>query len=176
MLRQTRSLIICLAICVSWSFAPLECQAQIVPFKASGDQAIYSPDTGATSGPGQATHMGKVFGSGFALPGVEIGPGLREWSAPNYQFEAANGDTIALTGGGTVQFVPLNQTGLFFAVWSGEFKVIPGGGTGRFANAGPGTAPIQIVAVNDPFTLPPTTGDIWTYRWNLDGNIDLGKR
>jgi len=120
--------------------------------------------------------MGKVLGSGLALPGVEIGPGLFEWSAPNYQFEAANGDTIALTGGGTVQFVPLNPTGLFFAVWSGEFNVITGSGTGRFANVGPGTAPIQIVAVNDPFTFPPTEGDIWTYSWNLDGNIDLGKR
>lgn len=176
MLNKTLSVTSCFVICVSWSLASLECQAQIVPFKASGDQAIYSPSTGATSGPGQATHMGKVLGSGLALPGVEIGPGLFEWSAPNYQFEAANGDTIALTGGGTVQFVPLNPTGLFFAVWSGEFNVITGSGTGRFANVGPGTAPIQIVAVNDPFTFPPTEGDIWTYSWNLDGNIDLGKR
>ena len=109
MLSQTRFIIISLTIYASWSITSLECHAQVVPFKASGDQAIYSPLTGETSGPGKATHMGEVFGSGLALPGVEIGPGLFEWSAPNYQFEAANGDQIALSGGGTVQFCSLTD-------------------------------------------------------------------
>lgn len=176
MLSQTRFIVISLTIYASWSITSLECHAQVVPFKASGDQAIYSPLTGETSGPGKATHMGEVFGSGLALPGVEIGPGLFEWSAPNYQFEAANGDQIALSGGGTVQFVPLPTSGIFIAVWFGEFNVIPGAGTGRFAEVAPGTGPIQVVAINDPFTFPPNPGDIWTYNWSLDGDIDLGKQ
>ena len=153
--------------------APELCQAQVVPFHASGDQAIYSPFLYETSGPGKATHMGRVFGSGKATPGMDLGNGLSEWSASDYSLRAANGDEIFFEGGGLVQFIPL-QGDQFFAVWSGDFHVT--GGTGRFSKVKAAAAPIQVTAINDPFTFPPAAGDLWTYSWSLNGQIDLGKR
>ena len=113
---------------VSLMLVDQACQGQVVPFHASGEGAIYSPETGDTSGPGKATHMGRVFGSGIAAPGVDLGNGLFEWSATDYSLRAANGDEIFLEGGGLVQFIPI-QGSLFFAVWTGDFNVT--GGTGR---------------------------------------------
>lgn len=155
--------------------------AQTVPFKASGTDATYKTATAETSGPGQATHMGKIIGAGMAIPGGAVDavnfPGLFYWNAVDYSITAANGDKIFFNGGGTVQFIPIGGSD-FFAVWSGDFNVE--GGTGRFANVGPGAAPISVVATNDPFELDamdaPLPGAIWTYSWTLDGEIDLGKK
>ena len=149
------------------------CLGQVVPFRASGENAIYSPASGETSGPGKATHMGRVFGSGVAAPGVDLGNGLFEWSATNYSLQAANGDEIFMEGGGLVQFIPI-QGSLFFAVWTGDFNVT--GGTGRFSSVKAAAEPIQVTAINNPFTFPPAEEDIWTYSWSLDGQIDLGNK
>ncbi|MEQ1902902.1 MAG: hypothetical protein ABL888_01790 [Pirellulaceae bacterium] len=144
--------------------------AQVVPFKARGDNAIYSQPfiggDGSTSSLGKATHMGKVYGEGQALPTV----GNNWETVGDYTLTAANGDTIRMNGGGTVDVIPLGG-GLFYAVWTGEFNVV--GGTGRFANVGPGPAPIAVVAINNPFTF---AGPIWTYSWTLTGKINLGKK
>ncbi len=147
--------------------------AQTVPFRASGTDAVYYTATAETSGFGQATHMGRALGSGLAVP-IE---GTNQWIALGYKFVAANGDEIYFTGGGTIEFFSIGD-GEFSAIWSGEFNVV--GGTGRFANVGPGDAPITVSAINDPFFLQedgsPLPGAIWTYSWELTGDIDLGKK
>lgn len=155
--------------------------AQTVPFKARGVDATYNTETAATSGVGQGTHVGRLFGAGMAIPGDAVdevnSPGLFYWNAVNYSVTAANGDKIFFNGGGTVQFIPIAGS-TFYAVWSGDFNVV--GGTGRFAKVGPATSPISVVATNDPFELDamgaPLPGAIWTYSWTLDGEIDLGKK
>lgn len=143
-------------------------QAQLVPFKASGDNAIYNTQTGETSGIGVATHMGQTLGAGVALPTADLGNGLFSWVAQEYSFTAANGDQLFLAGGGFVQFFPLEGTDYLSAIWSAEFTVV--GGTGRFANAST-EEPLAVVAVNYPLQL----GDpYYTYYWNIEGMIDLG--
>ena len=151
--------------------------AQIVPFRASGSEALYSPDTAITTATGKATHMGKINGSGVAFPTANLGNGLYEWTALDYEITAANGDQIFFHGGGLLQFIPLGGN-MFYAVWSGEFYV--DGGTGRFSNVGPASEPIAVVAINDPFELDangdPIPGDTWTYSWSLDGKINKGNK
>lgn len=151
--------------------------AQEVPFKASGQKAIYNPATAFTTATGKATHMGRITGSGVAFPSADLGNGLFEWTALNYELTAANGDQILFEGGGLVQFIPI-EGNLFYAVWSGEFTVT--GGTGRFRNVKPGSAPIEVIAINDPFELDEfgnaLPGDTWTYSWELNGTIDKGKK
>lgn len=152
-------------------------QAQSVSFRAKGRGAIYSPDTGETMGPGRATHMGRIVGSGLAFPTTDLGNGLFEWVALNYELVDAKGDKILLAGGGTVQFIPIGG-GLFIAEWGGSFDVL--GGTGRYASVGPADQPITVTACNDPFMLDeegmPIEGDTWTYDWTLTGRIEWGRR
>ncbi len=147
--------------------------AQVVPFKSSGENAIYSPETGLTTGAGKATHMGKVTTSGLVIPSATSDPLVLEFEAYDFQFTAANGDQIVFEGGGTVNLIPLGGN-LFSAVWSAPFHVVSG--TGRFANVGPGTQPVIATAINSPFTLPVSPGDLWVYSWTLNGDIDLGRR
>jgi len=170
-----KNTLLALSIVTLFVIAGQTAHAQVVPFKASGDDATYNPDPKSleTLGLGKATHMGKIVGSGVAEPGEELGPGLFAWSALDYQLTAKNGDTIFLTGGGVVQFVPI-EGDLFFAVWTGEFTVT--GGNGRFCNVGPAAEPLQVTAINNPFTFPAAEGDIWTYDWEISGQIDLGKK
>ncbi len=147
---------------------------QIVPFLAHGQRALYSPCTALTTATGHATHMGRITASGAVIPFPTSDPLVLDWTAVNYEMTAANGDQLFFEGGGTVQFIPL-PSGMFTASWSGEFTVT--GGTGRFANAGPGHAPLQVIAVNDPLNLPAECpDDVWTYSWALVGDIDLGRR
>jgi hypothetical protein len=144
-------------------------QAQVVPFKASGKNATYAQPfaggDGSTWSVGQATHMGRMVGYGRALP---TGVGNNWTTVGDYTLTAPNGDSIFMNGGGTVETFDLGG-GLFFAIWTGQFQVV--GGTGRFANVGPGTAPIDVVAINEPFTFADPT---WIYSWSLRGDIDLG--
>lgn len=116
--------------------------AQIVPFYAAGNDAIYTPDDGLTSSGGRGRHFGKLFGSGRAVPIADLGNGLFEWVALDYQLTAANGSQMFLDGGGFVQFIPIGG-GQFIAEWTGEFNVL--GGTGRFSNSGPGRPPFRLL-------------------------------
>ena len=180
-MRKISNLLFLFSVAVAVCLSTQDLSAQVVPFHASGDNAVYDPGSGATSGFGQATHMGKTFGSGFAGPGGPTGnPGEFTWTAIHYVFEAANGDQICLEGGGLLQFVPLPELGpgYFSAIWSGEFDVL--GGSGRFESVGPASDPIDVVATNYPFQLDelgqPLPGDIWTYYWEMSGEIDLGNK
>ncbi len=153
---------------VTLSSGARESFAQVVPYKARGTEASYSPLTGYYSGTGQATHLGNVTVFGYVTTSRTTDPLVYTFqsSGPTTTV-AANGDTILFTVSGTVQFFTLDGI-TFTAIWSGEFVVV--GGTGRFANVGPGPEPLQVVAINDPFTL---TDPEWTFSWTLDGSITL---
>jgi hypothetical protein len=70
---------------------------------------------------------------------------------------------------GQVELIPLDSSfTTFSAIWSGE--VVVEGGTGRFANAGPGKQPLKLIAINDPFTFADAE---WTFSWTLDDIITL---
>lgn len=147
--------------------------AQIVPFEAQGKDATYNqpfiPDAGdgSTFAIGRATHMGKIVGTGVALP---TGDGSTWSTVGNYTLKSKNGDCIYMNGGGTIELIPVNGNGVFYAVWIGKFNVV--GGTGRFANVGPGTAQLDVVAINEPFTF---AQPVWEYSWSVSGNINLGR-
>ena len=148
-------------------------EAQVVPFQARGDNAQYSPVTGEYSGIGRGTHVGLHANRGqIDLPIVPTGnPGQFHWvTAEPHVITAADGSTISLAGTGLVQLIPLAE-GLFSAVWRANFVVQ--GGTGRFANVGPGNGTIVVEAINDPFLL---SDPIWTFSWTFNGTIDLGRR
>jgi hypothetical protein len=145
-----------------------ESRAQVVPYKARGTGGSYSPITGFYSGTGLATHLGNLTFHGYVTTAPTPDPFVFtfESNGPTTTV-AANGDTILFTTSGTVQlFTPDGIT--FTAIWSGEFVVV--GGTGRFANVSPGPEPLQVVAINDPFTF---TEAEWTFSWTIDGSITL---
>lgn len=166
-----------------------DASAQIVPFKSVGTANEYDTATGAFGGPGKTAHMGKSAGGGLAIPiglpedDPDFGnPLVSGWFGFG-EFVAANGDTIEFAGGGKIYFVPLGE-GWFTATWIGEFTIqdIDGdeqAGTGRFANVGPGTAPLDVIAINDPFQLDesgmPLPNDVWTYDYEITGDMNLGK-
>jgi hypothetical protein len=127
-----------------------------------------SVSTIATSGTGHATHLGNLTFFGDVTTARTANPLVFTFQShgPTTTI-AANGDTLLFTIAGTVQL--FTHDGITFtAIWTGEFVVV--GGTGRFANAGPGPEPLQVVAVNDPFTL---TEPEWTFSWTIDGSITL---
>jgi hypothetical protein len=165
-IRFSKVVVLLLAFCVGPTV-----HAQVVPFKSSGSDATYANPfaggDGSTYSLGRATHMGRIEAGGIALP---TGVGNNWVTVGDYALTAANGDTIYMNGGGTVDTFDLGG-GLFFAIWTGQFNVV--GGTGRFANVGPGTAPLEVVAINEPFTFADPT---WIYSWSVQGDIDLGRK
>lgn len=162
-----KSLFLSLVVGVLFSAA---LHAQVVPFHAEGKNAEYSPISGTYSGSGVGVRLGTCKVEGFAIPTPTSNPLVLDWTGGG-PVTAANGDQIFLTGGGQVQLVPLGGT-IFSAVWSGNFNVV--GGTGRFASAGPGTAPISVTAVNSPFDI--LNDPVWNFSWSLDGDINLGRK
>jgi hypothetical protein len=143
--------------------------AQTVPYKASGT-GVYSPTSGHYSGSGVATHLGKHKFLGNIATFPTDNPLVFDFVGTVPQTTiAANGDTIFFSLSGQVELIPLDSTfTTFSAKWTGEFVVV--GGTGRFANVGPAAQPLQVIAINDPFTL---ADPAWTFSWELDGSIEL---
>jgi len=144
--------------------------AQVVPFKSTGVNNLYDPVSMVFGGEGQTAHMGRSSGLGIAVPSPTDDPLTLNWSGAG-EFEAANGDKIFFSGGGQVYLTPLGGT-MFTAAWIGEFNIE--GGTGRFANVGPGTAPLSVVAINHPFDI--VNDPIWAYDYEITGDMDLGKK
>lgn len=144
--------------------------AQVVPFKSTGSNNVYTPADGAFGGQGITSHMGVTVGSGIATPSDTLNPLIKDWFGGG-EFVAANGDKLYFYGGGTVYLEPLGGT-MFKARWIGKFYVY--GGTGRFQNASAAAEPLDVVAVNHPFDI---VGDAeWLYDYVITGEIDLGKR
>lgn len=144
------------------------CHAQVVPFAASGENAEYSPITAEFAGKGITNLQGLSMGVGFAIPSPTADPLVYDWVGFG-SFVAANGDEIQFNGGGQVFLNPLGGT-MFTATWVAQFEIT--GGTGRFANVGPGTAPLDVVAINHPFDFVNDT--VWFYDYTITGDIDLG--
>jgi hypothetical protein len=143
--------------------------AQTVPYKSSGT-GNYSPVTGDYSGSGVATHLGKLTFVGNVATSRTDNPLVFDWVGTVPQTTiAANGDTILFSTSGQVELIPLDSTfTTFSAIWTGEFVVL--GGTGRFASVGPAAQPLEVVAINDPFTFADPE---WSFSWTLDGSIVL---
>ena len=144
--------------------------AQIVPFRSVGENNLYNPATAGFGGDGITTHMGATSGLGLAIPAPTDDPLVLDWTGGG-EFASPNGDKTFFSGGGKVYLEPLGGT-MFTATWVAEFDII--GGTGRFANAGPGTAPLDVIAINHPFDM--ATDPLWAYDYLITGDIDLGKR
>lgn len=181
----------CSAVVLSLlSITSQDSQAQIVPFKSVGTFNAYDTSTGVFGGPGKTAHMGKSSGGGLAIP-VALPESDPDFGNPLVsgwigfgEFVAANGDRIEFSGGGKIYFEPLGG-GWFTAAWIGEFDIVDingdgKAGDGRFANVGPGTAPLSVIAINDPFQLDatgmPLPGAIWTYDYEIRGDMNLGKK
>jgi hypothetical protein len=153
---------------VSLGASTRDCFAQVVPYKARGTGASYNPLTGFYSGTGQATHLGHIKYSGDVAFAPTADPLVYTFQSNGPTTTvAANGDAILFTTSGTVQLFTFDGIS-FTAIWSGEFVVV--GGTGRFANVGPGPQPLQVVAINEPFTFADPE---WIFSWAIDGSITL---
>ncbi len=152
-----------------FSGRPLANPAQIVPYEAIGT-GVYSPLTGEYTGSGLGTPLGRHTFVGYVATSPTANPLVFNFKSTVPQMTvAANGDTIDFTSSGQVQLIPLDQTmTTFTAIWTGEFVVV--GGTGRFANVEPGRKPLQVIALNDPFTFEDPA---WAFSWFLGGTIDL---
>ena len=153
--------------------------AQTVAFSTFGSNASYSPITGDYSGTGNGTHLGSHTFSGkvMTIPMDPCDPFETDFywiSTQPQETVAADGSKIFFDASGTVELIGDFSTGIFTACWTGEFVVVPGMGTGRFANAGPADEPLSVVAINDPFNI--FLDPIWTFSWTLTGQIDLGKK
>ena len=152
--------------------------AQTVPYKTMGKNAVYTPSTGDYGGFGVGTHMGKhsFFGN------VTVKPDPNEPNNPLkgtfmttpdtvQEVTAADGSKFFSKFSGKVQLkfmgvVPNTTIPIFTARWEGQFVVV--GGTGRFANVKPAAQPLQVIAVNHPFTF---LDQQWYFDWEIDGQI-----
>jgi hypothetical protein len=143
--------------------------AQTVPHKASGT-SVYSSSSGDYEGPGVGTHVGKHHYSGTVAVTPTLDPFTFLFATTDPQVTvAADGSEIFYDLSGEVTLVPLNDDfTLFTAVWSGNAVIV--GGTGRFADVQPADEPLQILAINDPFSL---TDAEWSFSWTLKGQMRL---
>lgn len=158
---------------------------QIVPYKASGTNAGYSPGTGDYDGQGTGTNVGKHDNAGNVVLSdlVEVlddGCLVFNFFIAEHRVTAANGDGFSLSAEGQVALCPIDpddESTRYFAVWGGDFHVTENSGTGRFKNVGPANDPLTLLAVNDPFDFPVIDPEaIWTFSWEFNGKIDLGRR
>ena len=154
-----------------------DCQAQIVPYKLSGS-GVADPTNGTFYGPAIATHLGKMtyFAQITSLtPILDEGGNLVgfDYTAIDTQ-TAADGSEICLEGAGSASLIYRPDLGptVFEAVWGGEWTVV--GGSGRFENVGPGTAPISLSMYQAPFDL--FGDDLRPFVYIKTGDIDLGRR
>lgn len=144
---------------------------QVVPYKTTG-VGVYQPVNGNYGGSGTGTHVGNHTFVGNVLTSPTSHPLVFDFeiltSNPQVTI-AANGDRVFYSGSGQVQLIPLEPTFTFFsAVWSGTFVVE--GGTGRFATMAPGPQPLNVVAINQPFTFADPQ---WAFTWQLNGFVQL---
>ena len=165
-MRQLTTVILSLAIL---SATIRESQAHTVPYKAKGT-GIYSPVTGNYSGSGDGTPLDEHTFFGNIKISPTANPLVFDFhSTVDQTTIAEDGDEIFFSVSGQVELVPLDSTfTTFSAIWTGHFVVT--GGTGRFAGAKPASQPLEVIAINDPFTFADPQ---WTFSWELAGKIQL---
>jgi hypothetical protein len=168
MIRIAKLVLLALTV-MTLSTTASESHAQSVAYDTHGT-GVYSPITGIYSGAGVGTHLGAHTFLGNVATSPTATPGVFNFhSTVPQETIAANGDKLYFNTSGQVQLIPLDATfTTFSAIWTGDFVVV--GGTGRFANAGPASQPLQVVAINDPFTFSEPE---WTFTWKLSGRIVL---
>lgn len=168
MIRTLQPAILALAI-LTLSATFSESLAQSVAYKTHGT-GTYSPSTGDYGGSGVGTHLGNHTFLGNVGVSPTSNPLVFDfYSTAPQETIGANGDKLFFSSSGQVTLIPLDSTfTTWSAIWTGDFVVV--GGTGRFANATPAAQPLQVVAINDPFTfLDPE----WSFTWELSGRIML---
>ncbi len=171
------------ATMVTLLLATQNIHAQIVPFKSIGVNNVYYPISGEFGGSGITSHMGKTTGTGnvnSVFVDQTGNPWILSWEGEG-EFVAPNGDKLYFATdplpadpADAVNMVQLDVTNfpICTAVWSAKFHIT--GGTGRFANAGPASEPLDVIAVNHPFNILEDTE--WLYDYTITGKINLGKR
>lgn len=160
-----------------------QCRGQIVPYDLVGS-GVADPlggDAGLGSfyGPAIAAHMGRLtyFAEAVTLDLVFDDEGNLigfDYYAIDTQV-AADGSEVYLDGAGSATLIPRDDLGptIFEAVWDGDWNIL--GGSGRFENVGPGTAPIDLFVfffafdITDNETLRP-------FVYTKMGDWDLGRR
>lgn len=161
--------------------------AQIVPYKLSGS-GVANPATGQFYGPSIATHQGNLSFSAQVIsltPKLDGGGNLVGFDYEGVDTQtAADGSKIFLRGTGSATLIYRPDLGpwMFEAYWDGAW-VIDGSwtlgpnapnGTGRFANVGPGTGPIQLLMYQEPFDL--MSNELRPFIYVKQGDINLGHR
>lgn len=150
--------------------------AQTKPFKVTGGgiAARGLPLTPHTPAPhwavGQATELGRYYGSGFFQVDAFTGPLTGDFSsAVPFVFTAANGDDLAFDYAGTVELFPV-AGGEFVAVFVATFTPVTDLCTGRFAKVT--GANFVMTAITEPFVLGSTspTGYVWSGEGTLTFN------
>lgn len=142
--------------------------AQVVPFWSVGFNNNYMQATGDFFGSGFTVPMGPTSGSGIAIPTPTDDPLVFDWTATG-EFVSNSGNQLFFVGGGQV-FLETDDGVVFTASWIGEF--FADGGSGIYENAGPADEPLDVIAVNHPFTFD---DPVWTYDYVITGAIDLGR-
>lgn len=147
--------------------------AQIVPYKLKGS-GVADPSNGTFYGPSIASHLGKMTYFAQVTRLEQVLPGILYYEAIDTQ-TAADGSEICLAGSGFAYLTPRPDLGdnMVAAFWDGAWNVV--GGSGRFANVGPDTTPIQLSLTQEPFDATDEVS-LRPFTYTKKGNIDLGRR
>ena len=179
------------AVVATLSMLSYDAQAQVKPYKISGDGVAseglplpVQPARPHTS-VGNATHLGKYHGAGSiqtnTLNADETG--AFESGVP-FVFTGANGDILSCNYGrtdlgastpGTFALIPADApNGVYMAIFVAEFVPVPGDGcTGKFKGV---TGSWVMYAVTKPFVIDATgiNGSI-EYSWKGSGELTFKK-
>lgn len=167
-----------LTVCtLALALAPSQADVQVKPFKVTGGGVAADglPLTPYVPAPhwavGQATDLGRYYGSGFFQIDNFTGPLTADFSsAVPFVFTAANGDDLAFNYAGTVELFPQSD-GEFVAIFVATFTPDLALCTGRFAKVTGGS--LVMTAITDPFVLGST--DATGYTWSGEGTLTYGK-
>ena len=190
-----RAVVPLVALFVALALCGQHAQAQVKPFKIVG--AGIAPDgipLPGGSAPhwaiGQATHLGRYYGSGAVhtnqITGFDPDTGVFSGefgSAEPFVFVGANGDKLSCQYGrddlatadggatsvGTFELFPLGE-GVYVAFWIAEFVPVVSECTGKFAGI---KGSWIMYAMSEPFVLGST--DPAGYSWQGDGSLEFAQ-
>lgn len=145
--------------------------AQSVPYRASGQNAVYEPGSGDYFGIGRGLHLGKHSIDGNVIPDGDFFPEPGVFFRGTFEgtqvVTAADGSTLDMYLSGDVELV-FNDSGAVEGTWFPTFEVIDG--SKRFKGA---SGTMEGVAINPPFD--PSQPE-WPFDWYISGTLNLNKR